>query len=173
MYCPKCGQPQISDSARFCSRCGFLLTNVAELLASDGLPGAFDSRVDKAQMSPREKGVRQGTALILVSLVIGSVMALLSAFVFGHPEVFVSIPAGFFFMSGLARILYVYIFERDAPHRAESLQTARLGAATCYNGLPPTHSAAITGFGAQRVETAEMVSPPELAEHTTKLLDSK
>ena len=34
MYCPKCSQLQISEEMRFCSRCGFALGAVRELVAS-------------------------------------------------------------------------------------------------------------------------------------------
>jgi hypothetical protein len=31
MHCPRCGQQQISDQTKFCSRCGFQLGLVSEL----------------------------------------------------------------------------------------------------------------------------------------------
>ena len=33
MYCPNCGQQQISDEMRFCSRCGLALSGLMEWLA--------------------------------------------------------------------------------------------------------------------------------------------
>ena len=36
MFCPRCGQQQISDQTKFCSRCGFQLGLVAEMLDHDG-----------------------------------------------------------------------------------------------------------------------------------------
>jgi hypothetical protein len=36
--------------------------------------------------------------------------------------------------------------------------------------LPPAQTLPITGFSPQRVQTAEMVQPPSITEHTTKLL---
>ena len=36
MHCPRCGQQQISNETRFCSRCGFQLGVVSELLLHDG-----------------------------------------------------------------------------------------------------------------------------------------
>jgi len=36
MYCPKCSQIQTEDGLRFCSRCGFQLGVVKELLAEPG-----------------------------------------------------------------------------------------------------------------------------------------
>lgn len=36
MHCPRCGQQQVSDETKFCSRCGFQLAIVAELLLHGG-----------------------------------------------------------------------------------------------------------------------------------------
>lgn len=36
MHCPRCGQQQSSSIIKFCSRCGFQLGLVGELLANDG-----------------------------------------------------------------------------------------------------------------------------------------
>lgn len=36
MHCPRCGQSQVSDETKFCSRCGFQLAVVAELLHHGG-----------------------------------------------------------------------------------------------------------------------------------------
>ena len=30
MFCPKCGQEKVSESLRFCARCGFKLSSVEE-----------------------------------------------------------------------------------------------------------------------------------------------
>ena len=37
IHCPKCGQQQTSNEIRYCSRCGFLLTGVSEIVANDGV----------------------------------------------------------------------------------------------------------------------------------------
>jgi hypothetical protein len=36
MFCPQCGQQQVSEETRFCSRCGFQLGLVSQLLAYGG-----------------------------------------------------------------------------------------------------------------------------------------
>ena len=36
MHCPRCGQQQASGETKFCSRCGFQLAIVAELLHHGG-----------------------------------------------------------------------------------------------------------------------------------------
>ena len=36
MYCPRCGQQQISNETKFCSRCGLQMRLVSELIANNG-----------------------------------------------------------------------------------------------------------------------------------------
>src|SRR5687767_1113846 len=36
MHCPRCGQQQVSEEIKFCSRCGFPLGLVSEILAHGG-----------------------------------------------------------------------------------------------------------------------------------------
>src|SRR5215213_5239671 len=36
MHCPRCGQQQVSEDIKFCSRCGFPLGLVSEILAHGG-----------------------------------------------------------------------------------------------------------------------------------------
>ena len=50
MYCPNCGQQQISEEMRFCSRCGLALSGLAEWLAGGRLPA---KRVDDEQVAAR------------------------------------------------------------------------------------------------------------------------
>jgi len=44
MHCPQCGQRQLSDDVRFCSRCGFHLGVVSELLSSNGILQKVDAK---------------------------------------------------------------------------------------------------------------------------------
>src|SRR6185369_4423538 len=38
MYCPRCSNQQTSDSARYCTKCGFQISAVKDLIANDGMP---------------------------------------------------------------------------------------------------------------------------------------
>jgi hypothetical protein len=68
MYCPKCGQSQVNDGVRFCSRCGFLLEGVSNLLASAGqLPVMYDENTG-GHMSPRRRGARKGATLVMLGI---------------------------------------------------------------------------------------------------------
>ena len=58
MHCPRCGQQQVSDQTKFCSRCGFQLGLVAELLANGGfLPQLSELYKKKATFFTRKNGV--------------------------------------------------------------------------------------------------------------------
>ena len=172
MHCPQCGQKQISGEARFCKSCGFRLDGVKELLASDGISPTLEKESQKLRQSPRRKGVRLGVILLFISMVFMPLIDLIGK------------PRGEFLpmillMAGLMRILYAVIFQEGAPRKKKqsaltdvtSITTDQLGAATRGSALPPSQSVPVAAFNTRRVETAEMVSPPSVTEHTTKLLN--
>lgn len=174
MYCPQCGQQQVSDELRFCSRCGFQLNGVTQLLNSGGeLPGLGNGE-QRRRRSPRREGVRQGVMLMFVAMV----LAPLANFIGEGGEV---LPATFI-MLGLMRLLYAVIFQEGAASRKKhdaqpsyvappmpQQMNARGGARG--GALPPSRSVPVGDYVARRVETAEIVQPPSVTENTTKLLD--
>ena len=58
MYCPNCGQQQVSGEMRFCSRCGLALTGLAEWLASNGYPEIKEAHVGYWYRNRHQKWVR-------------------------------------------------------------------------------------------------------------------
>lgn len=175
MYCPQCGQQQVSDELRYCSRCGFQLKGVTQLLDAGGeLPG-LDKGEQRRRRSPRYEGVRQGVLLMFAALVMVPLSELFGAYGEVLPVTLI--------MLGLVRLLYAVIFQegegrrkkRDAatsyvpPVMPQQMNTsgARGGA------LPPSQGVPVGDYGARRAETAEIVQPPSVTEHTTKLLDNR
>src|SRR5918911_3778366 len=79
MYCPNCGQQQISDEMRFCPRCGLALSGLAEWLAGGRLPAkrADDAQVSAA-LSPQRKGIRRAAKLMFFSGVLFPVFLVFS-----------------------------------------------------------------------------------------------
>src|SRR5436309_188212 len=78
MFCPKCGQQQ-ADDVRFCSRCGFPLAGVNELIARGGqLPvwPVAESSVAQGE-SPKRKGLRQGGGMMLIATFLIPMLAIL------------------------------------------------------------------------------------------------
>ena len=63
MFCPQCGQQQVSGEMRFCSRCGFPLGGVIQLLPAEAWPRrATPAGASPRQLSPRRKGLPAGRA---------------------------------------------------------------------------------------------------------------
>lgn len=170
MYCPQCGQQQIPDELRFCSRCGFLLSGVTKLVAAGGtLPGLEDD-AGKLIRSPRRRGVQQG-----IILMFGSVLLLPLVDVIGRPyhEVLIFM----FLLGGILRALYALAFQEGASRKArrqkQSIIPSQLVSNASESALPPSPGATLN-FGERRAETAEMVKLSDsVTENTTKLLDEQ
>jgi hypothetical protein len=77
MFCPKCSQAQVSEKIRFCSRCGFRLDGIKELIASEERPAAGQTRVES--LLPLQKDISTGAGLMFI----GGVVAMLWGFVLG------------------------------------------------------------------------------------------
>ncbi|HYY56310.1 MAG TPA: zinc ribbon domain-containing protein [Pyrinomonadaceae bacterium] len=178
MFCPQCGQQQISDETRFCSRCGFPLSGVIGLLASGGVPAASEPSGLRDKNSPRRRGYRQGFLMLLIGAILTPILALLSDV--GFPEIFGPLSAIIFFWGGIIRMIYARIFEEAAPHGAQTqlpaytppANQAQFGAGARQSALPPQRSAPVTGWR-QPTDTADMAYPPSVTENTTRLLDDK
>ena len=62
---------------RFCSRCGFPLTIVSQLVANGGALAGFDAE-GKRRLTPRQKGIRWGALLMIISGVLLPIVALMT-----------------------------------------------------------------------------------------------
>lgn len=175
MYCPQCGQQQISGEVRFCSRCGFPLAGVAQLLASGGALPVAGRDETKSKPSPRQRGIRQGVSLWMIGAVLVPLVAVLDA-----PGELIGFTAVACFVGGLVRLLYALLFQEDFTRRGnmqnlsamsysppQAMPNAREAAQ-----LPPRPSA--IGLGTRRVNTGELVPPPlSVTDHTTQLLGER
>ena len=177
MYCPQCGQQQVSDVTRYCSRCGFLLDGVTAVLASGGAVPTRYVQPGYKQLSPRSKGVRQGALMMLSTLLIVPLMAIIGYGIIGLPAEFVGVTAVLCFVGGLLRILYALLMEDSvAPINLELMAGQTQPAVPQFarpvqnSALPPASVNATPGWR-PRTNTAEIYQPPSVTENTTRLLD--
>ncbi|MCM3871850.1 MAG: zinc ribbon domain-containing protein [Pyrinomonadaceae bacterium] len=174
MHCPRCGQQQVSDEMKFCSRCGLPISGLAEWVAGGGVP-ATNAAVKKISAgSPRRKGIRLGAKVMFLSGVLLPVFLAISLAVDeGGPMI---LPVLVFFV-GLTIMLYSRLFREDIPSFESDLaQTSRLAAVSEASALPPASNIPIhnaVDFARQRVRTNELAQRPSVTEHTTKLLDQE
>lgn len=182
MFCPQCGQRQVSSDVRFCSACGFQLHAVSELLRTGGVVTFRPSGPRK--LSPRQKGVRQGAMMMLSTMLFVPLVAIIGVALLNLPGEIAGIAAVTCFVGGLLRIIYAVMLEdREAP-ASESDQLnayAPPQGAPLYMSPPPARGSALPPQqqpyaapdyrASRRAETGEVVQrPPSVTEGTTRLL---
>jgi hypothetical protein len=176
MHCPHCGQQQVSDVIRFCSRCGFPLEGTIQLLANGGQLPVYLSPQDPGEKSPRFKGVRQGGLLFLSGAVVVPVLAVLNSYLYFDITMLVVLAALLLFVGGPMRMLFAALFEEGAkyPTRPTSFvppaNAPQLGNQVRAGALPPASVTPAPSWRPRTV-TGELVRPPSVTEHTTRLLN--
>ena len=165
MYCPRCGQQQVSDEMKFCSRCGLSLAGLANWIVSgSGL------NLLGAPLAPkvRRQGVRRGAKIVFASAVMFPVFLGLSFLVDEPVPLLLPIIV---FIVGLSIMLYSRLFEEPAVTSYE-VQQMKLGTAFGTTALPAAPNLPTNRVNAQKVRTSELAQPPSVTEQTTRLLDN-
>lgn len=181
MFCPQCGQQQVTGHIRFCSRCGFPMDGVIQLLGSGGILPSYRDPDEPVPVSPRKKGVKQGGMLLLSGAVIVPILGLFASFTNAtFLEIMAALAAIICFIGGPLRMLFAALFEEGAPKpfRPYPLQPPMHAP---QQFVPPVQRPALTppparpqGSWRPRPNTAELVSPPSsVTENTTRLLDKE
>jgi endogenous inhibitor of DNA gyrase (YacG/DUF329 family) len=171
MYCPNCGQQQLSEM-RFCSRCGLALSGLAEWLAGGSLLAKHPEEAPVAPDSSRRKGRRRAAKLMFFSAVLFPIFLAFSlAIDEGGPMV---VPFVLFFVS-LVLMIYARLFgEKTTPVIQQAAQTSTLRSVSTPGSLPPaTNNIPIPNAGRGQVRTNELAQPSSVTEHTTRLLDNE
>jgi hypothetical protein len=179
MFCPHCGQQQASDVMRYCSRCGFPLGVISEVLAQGGVLATRQTGNQERGLSPRQRGVRQGAMLMLSAMLIVPVMVF-AVLLTGIDGLIPLVPfsAVVCVVGGFIRMAYAFMFEAGAqPTRFTTIPSVPLpptqfSGPTRGQALPPAQATPVTDWR-RRQDTAEIYQPPSVTENTTKLLDRK
>ena len=171
MYCPNCGQQQVSDEMRFCSRCGLGLTGLAEWLAGGTLSVRPAEQTQPPEPLPRRKHMRRASKLMFFSLAVLPVFILVCAAIEeGGPLI---LPFGLLFIS-LMWMLYARLFiDNTTPAISQAAQQPAFASMPARGSLPPAVHNTIPNIGRQQVRTNELAQPRSVTEHTTRLLDNE
>ena len=122
--------------------------------------------------------------LMLSTLVVVPITAILGVAMLNLPGELVAAIAVICFMGGFLRMMYALLFEsREAPEAPNAAQQYvppasvpnYLGAQRhTPSALPPHQSAPVNMYQApRRFDTGEIVPPPSVTDHTTRLLDKQ
>lgn len=154
MFCPKCSQAIANETTQFCSKCGFRLGKIKHLLESDG------ESQETNELSKQQKGIRQGSKLIILSLILFPAFVLLSSMFPPNDRLVESSPSNTWFeqigwtilwtifLVGAARIALALVFERKSfvsENVAEN--TKQIKPSESKNALPPMRETPISDFG--------------------------
>src|SRR5687768_13898687 len=179
MHCPKCGQQQITEETRFCSRCGFLLTGVLQLVANDGHLPQTGSPGKPDVLSPRRRGVRKGLFFFLLSFLILPIIMMITIAAEAEPYI-LFVAAVIFIAGGLLRVAYALMFEEGHaapdgyPAITGSTQAAQSAEPTILpdgTAVPASLYAAPPGTGMWRDTNDLQKTPHSVTDSTTKLLE--
>jgi len=171
MYCPNCGQQQVSDEMRFCSRCGLALSGLTEWLAAGRSPTRAPDYDQVAIDSPRRKGLRRGAKLMFFSLVLFSISLVVSLAI--DEGAVMLLPFALIFIS-VVWILYARLFiPKTATVNPPAFQPPVVGSYPTPASLNPAASVSIPPIGRQQIKTNELAQPPSVTENTTRLLDQE
>ncbi len=178
MHCPRCGQQQISDQTKFCSKCGFQLALVVELLENGGyLPQLAELQDGKGTILTRKNGV-----IFSVLWLIFWMMLLPAFFAALGTNRLPAALAAFGFFSSLIMLVASLALLKRAPKAYEpgTRQMPPASVASLYGEIPrgalpaqqtPPVSAYMPPEGAWKVaDTGDLVRPGSVTESTTKLL---
>ena len=178
MHCPKCGQQQITEQTRFCSRCGFQLGFVAQLLENGGFfPQLAQLNTSKSTFFTRKNG------LIFTALwFIFWVMMLPAFFGLANEDDAAGVSAVFgIFTTMMLLIISLAVLKRtpkvfEIPaHQLPVATPDAMYANPSIGALPSQQTQPASTYmppeGAWRVpDTGDLVRPGSVTENTTRLL---
>ncbi|MGB8507935.1 MAG: zinc ribbon domain-containing protein [Pyrinomonadaceae bacterium] len=184
MFCPQCGQQQASKDVRFCSSCGFPLNVVSEVLTGGGQLQWRPPEGVARQLSPKQKGMRQGAMLMLSVLVVMPIVIFLGVALLNLPGELIPLAGAICVMGGLLRILYAALFEDGTAgnvigsgmpmYMPPATPPNYLGGATRGDALPASNATPATNYRPPRYRTDELAPrPSSVTENTTRLLPNQ
>jgi hypothetical protein len=173
MFCPRCGQQQVSENTRFCSRCGFLLETVAEVLANGGVLPQLLALGEKKSFLTRKNGIVFSFLWLFFFVFLTAIGGMMDN------DDFAGVMAIIGAFGWLITLFISLFLLKKTPNYLKELPAARpyanLSGASAANHLPPQQSQPVESYVAPAANwkapnTGDFVRPPSVVEDTTKLL---
>ena len=180
MHCPNCGQQQVSNETKFCSRCGMPLNIIAEVVANGGsLPqlAQLEQMNHKKPLFSKKNGVLFGTFwFIFLTMFLTSFFAII-----GAPDSLIASIA----VTGVFGAMMIIIgslallpsskmpvmLTGSMSHPPGPLQYG-----VDQTALPPAHSVPVNTYAAPLAGSwrdTNDLQPTSVTENTTRLLDEQ
>lgn len=147
------------------------------LLANGGMLPHYLPFEGEQKVSPKKKGVKQGALIFLLGVLLVPAFGVL----YGWTDVnlfgfFAALAAVLCFIGGPLRMLFAALFEEGAPVRSFIAPSSYAppamppAPAARVSALPPAAANPASQWR-PRPQTAEILQPPSVTDHTTRLLD--
>ena len=177
MHCPRCGQQQVSEETKFCSRCGLQLVIVTELLANGGVLPQLAALQTKKTFFNKKNGVMFGVGwFIFFTMFLTSVWGILDVDelaalcavtgVFGALLILIS---SLVFLPSSKQMLRMPVQEFPGTQPTALYANQNLTALPPQQQQPANQYAAPPGSW-RAPDTGDLVGPGTVIEGTTKLL---
>jgi uncharacterized protein with PQ loop repeat len=175
MYCPRCGQQQVSEETKFCSRCGFPLGLISEILTNGGFLPQLAELYKSKKWFTRKNGV-----VFSILWMIFFLLFLSSLFGIADVPELAGVSAVIGIFGGLMWLIAALVFLKSESK--DSFPTNELPNANINNlygtnqkVLPPQQSQPAQSYVApvnswKAPNTGEFARPGSVTEGTTKLL---
>lgn len=176
MHCPRCGQKQVSEDIKFCSRCGFPLGLVSEILAHGGfLPQLADLYKTKTKFTKRNGMIFSLFWFLFFVLIMTPFWGIADVDELAGMSAIVGIFGGLM-------IFLASLFFLKNPAKEFPLSTNELPRPNVYNihgtnapALPTQQSIPVDTYvppagSWKAADTGDLAHPHSVVEDTTKLL---
>ena len=179
MFCPNCGQQQITQEIKFCSRCGFPLGLVSEILAHGGfLPQLAELYKSKTLFSRRNGLIFSLFWFMIFVLILTPLFGIADldnmAGVFG----LIGTMGAMMIMAASFLILKKEPTKFDIPQNTISSSPIKNIHEANQTALPPQQTQPAQSYVApvnswKAANTGDLVHPNSVTEETTKLLNKE
>jgi hypothetical protein len=178
MHCPRCGQQQVSEEIKFCSRCGFPMGLVSEILAHGGfLPQLANLHKSKTFFTKKTGVVFSLMWVLFFLLIMAPFWGILGV------EEMAGISAVFGIFGGLMWLIGSLVFLKSS----KDLQLVQnptpiknqnsLYGTNPQHALPPQQSIPVSSYNPPKPgswrETSDLVEPGSVTDETTRMLHKK
>ncbi len=183
MHCPSCGQQQVSAEIKFCSRCGFPLGLVSEILAHGGfLPQLADLHKTKTKFTKKNGVVFSVMWFLFFLLIMAPFWGILGVEKMAGISAVTGIFGGLMWL--IASLVLFKSSKEVNPNQLLPNQQPmnfaghqqNLYGTSQYQALPPQQSIPTSAYippkpGSWR-ETNDLVQPGSVTDDTTKILQN-
>lgn len=179
MFCPRCSQEQISEQTKFCSRCGFPLVLVAEVLAHDGfLPQLAEANANKSYWTRKNGLLFAFFWFMLFCLIMAPMFGVMDIDVLAGMSAILGTMGGIF----LAVFSLVYLKKESKNDEIYNQALPNYKSRNLYqaqpNVLPPQQHQTAQSYVSptdkwKAPDTGELVQPGSVTDGTTRLLKNQ